>query len=71
MSSSVGTLQTIWDCHWSRPGHLPPSMDERPQPDNPWVCVRTPGRQRPVTKEECEECGFWENEEFVDMDSCR
>ena len=66
MGSNVATLQPIWDCRWSRPGHRLHGVEQRSQPESLWVCARTPGRLRPVTDEECEECGFWETEEFID-----
>jgi hypothetical protein len=41
-------------------------VEQRSQPGSLWACARTPGRRRPVTDEECDECGFWETEEFID-----
>jgi hypothetical protein len=52
------TLQTIWDCRWSRLN--PAAFDVEPlQRGDPWVCVRR-GDRRPVTEEECENCPYWE-----------
>jgi hypothetical protein len=34
------TLQTIWDCRWSRPGYRVIGVDEHRQPEKLWVCVR-------------------------------
>lgn len=57
--TSTTTLQTIWDCKWSRPGYRLIGVEDHFQPEKLWVCVRTGGR-RGVTEEECEECPFWE-----------
>ena len=64
MGRPVATPQTIWDCRWSRDRRQ--FVEKRQQPESCWVCVRSPGRRRPVTEEACEECGFWEPETFVD-----
>ena len=58
-SISVATLQTVWDCKWSRPGYRLSGVAEAHQPESLWVCIRT-GRRRPVTEEECETCPNWE-----------
>jgi hypothetical protein len=55
---ATATLQTIWDCRWSRLDPRAFDVDEL-QPVNPWVCVRR-GDRRPVTEEECESCPYWE-----------
>ncbi len=57
--SRIATLQTIWDCRWSRPGHRVLGVQDHLQPEQLWVCVRR-GERRGVTEEECEECGHWE-----------
>ena len=56
---SVATLQTVWDCRWSRPGYRLTGVDDAHQPESVWVCVRT-GTRRGVTNEECETCVHWE-----------
>jgi hypothetical protein len=56
--TAVATLQTIWDCRWSRPGYRLIGVPDRLQPEKLWVCVRT--ERRDVTEEECENCPFWE-----------
>lgn len=63
MATSMATLQTIWDCRWSRLGRPLHGVEERQQPETLWVCVRRPGQRRRVTEQECEECGFWETED--------
>jgi hypothetical protein len=57
--TAVATLQTIWDCRWSRPGDRIPGVEEHLQPETLWVCVRQ-GERRGVTEEECELCVHWE-----------
>lgn len=61
--TAVASLQTIWDCRWSRPGFRLFGVDETEQPEKPWVCVRG-GRRRGVTEEECEQCPHWESEKL-------
>lgn len=56
---ATATLQTIWDCRWSRPGYRVEGVEEQLQPERRWVCVRGNDR-RGVTEEECEKCPFWE-----------
>ena len=56
--TAIATLQTIWDCRWSRPSYRLIGIPDQVQPEKLWVCVRT-GR-RSVTEEECETCPHWE-----------
>jgi hypothetical protein len=63
MATSIATLQTIWDCRWSRLGRQVHGVEGREQPEPFWVCVRHPGKRRGVIDQECEECGFWEKED--------
>ena len=63
MRTRIATLQTIWDCRWSRLGGQLHGVEGRRQPEPFWVCVRQPGRRRRVTERECEECGFWAQED--------
>jgi hypothetical protein len=53
------TLQTIWDCRWSRPGYRVIGVQEHLQPEKLWVCVRR-GERVGVTEEECANCPHWE-----------
>ena len=55
----VSTLQTMWDCRWSRPGFRRVGVDDDLQREKPWVCVRT-GDRRGITEEECADCPYWE-----------
>ena len=59
-ATSVATLQTAWDCRWSRPGYRIIGVEEQLQPERIWVCIRT-GERRGVTAEECEDCPHWES----------
>ena len=70
--TATATLQTIWDCRWSRPGYLPRGLEEPGWPDSLWVCVRPTGGvvRRPVTEAECEHCPHWQKWE-EDDDDCR
>ena len=57
--TAVTTLQTIWDCRWSRPGYRIPGVQDHFQPESLWVCVRR-GERRGITEEECAVCVHWE-----------
>ena len=56
------TLQTIWDCRWSRPGYLPRGLAEEGWPDGLWVCARPTGgtKCRAVSEDECAACPHWQ-----------
>jgi hypothetical protein len=58
--TTAATLQTIWDCRWSRPGYRLFGVEDQFQPEKLWVCLRT-GERRGVTEEECAECPHWES----------
>ena len=58
-TTAVATLQTIWDCKWSRPGYRVAGVEEQFQPETAWVCVR--GERRGVTERDCEHCAHWES----------
>ena len=62
--TATATLQTIWDCRFSRPGYRLTGVVDRHQPESLWVCVREGGR-RPVTEEECEHCPNWQADDAV------
>ena len=57
-ATRVATLQTIWDCRWSRPGYRVAGVEDHLQPETRWVCVR--GDRRCISEEECEQCPHWE-----------
>jgi hypothetical protein len=58
-TTAIATLQTIWDCRWSRPGYRLTGVQETDQPETLWVCTRTDGRT-PIRGAECEACPHWE-----------
>jgi hypothetical protein len=58
----ISTLQTIWDCRWSRPGLRLIGVAPSEQPEPAWVCVRT-GVRREVNEEMCAACPHWELDE--------
>lgn len=61
---AAATLQTLWDCRWSRPASRLTNTRARPQPAGVWMCIRA-GRRRVVTEPECERCGFWEATDII------
>jgi len=61
--TAIATLQTIWDCRWSRPGFRLSNVKESLQPEGLWVCVRT-GTRRSVSDAECATCPCWEHEDY-------
>jgi hypothetical protein len=56
---AIASLQTVWDCRFSRPGFHITGIAEALQPESRWVCTRN-GRRRNVTDEECEKCPNWQ-----------
>ena len=58
------TMQTIWDCRFSSPGHRLTGAADALQPEPIWVCVRL-GARRPVTEQECAHCPHWKEEEVT------
>ena len=62
MPTTVATLQTVWDCRFSRPGYRVSGVPEHLQPEPLWVCLRLDER-RGVSQDECEHCPFWEPDE--------
>ena len=62
-TTAVATLQTIWDCKWSRLGLRVSGLPNAFQPEPLWVCTRT-GPRKPVSESECETCPLWEFEEL-------
>lgn len=56
---ATATVQTVWDCRWSRPGHQITGLSDALQPEPTWVCVRE-GDRRAVCNAECEHCSQWE-----------
>lgn len=58
-TTTVATLQTAWDCRWSRPGYRVSGVPDQLQPETFWVCLRR-GDRRCINYEECETCPHWE-----------
>jgi hypothetical protein len=58
-TTAVATLQTAWDCRWSRLGYRVTGVPEQFQPETLWVCLRA-GERRCINAEECENCPHWE-----------
>ena len=56
---ATATLQTVWDCRWSRPGHHITGVSDAMQPETTWVCTRD-GDRRAVCSDECARCSRWE-----------
>ena len=61
-ATAVATLNTAWDCRWSRPGYRLTAVPQHLQPETLWVCLRT-GDRTPVVESDCEACPFWEQDE--------
>jgi hypothetical protein len=57
--TAIATLQPVWDCRWSRPGHRLDGVTEALQPESRWVCVRETHRHN-VTDDQCQTCAHWE-----------
>lgn len=58
-TTAIATLQPVWDCRWSRPGHRFIELREQAPRETHWVCLRE-GEPRPVLQEECATCTHWE-----------
>ena len=58
--TAVATLQTAWDCRWSRPGYRVAGVQEQFQPETRWVCCIRTGERRCIDTSECEQCPHWE-----------
>ena len=61
--TAVATMQTAWDCRWSRPGYRVCGVPDHLQRETQWVCLRS-GERRCIEIEECEECPHWEADEL-------
>lgn len=59
--TAVATLQAVWDCKWSRPGHRLSRVADGDQPESRWVCVRN-GKRSEIAEAGCDRCPFWEYE---------
>jgi hypothetical protein len=60
-ATATATLNTAWDCKWSRPGYRLTGVPDQFQPETVWICLRT-GERDPVVESKCETCAFWEHD---------
>ena len=58
---AIATLQTPWDCKWSRFGRMR-STGPNTVAEGLWVCVYGNAARRPIHASECETCPYWEYE---------
>ena len=58
-TTAIATLQPVWDCRWSQPGHRLTGVSDALQPETEWVCVRD-GNRRNIGPHECATCPHWE-----------
>jgi hypothetical protein len=58
-TTAIATLQSVWDCRWSQPGHRLTGVSDAQQPETEWVCVRD-GNRRNIGADECATCPHWE-----------
>ena len=56
---AIATLQTPWDCKWSRFGRIHSARPDA-QVEGLWVCVHGDGVRRPIDASTCETCPYWE-----------
>ena len=57
--TATATLQTPWDCKWSRFGRNHASSPTA-RAEGLWVCVFPDGTRRSIADTECEMCPHWE-----------
>jgi hypothetical protein len=57
--TAIATLQTPWDCRWSRFGRTR-STGSNTGAEGLWVCVYGDGARRPIRDSDCETCPNWE-----------
>jgi hypothetical protein len=58
--TATATLQTPWDCKWSRFGRV--HARERLSAEGLWVCVYPDGIRRTIDAVDCETCSHFEYE---------
>lgn len=58
-TTAIATLQPVWDCRWSQPGHRLTGIADALQPETTWVCVHG-GTRRNVCESECRTCPYFE-----------
>ena len=65
---ATATLQTPWDCKWSRFGQMRSARPDA-RAEGLWVCVYPNGVRRPIDASECETCPYWEYESPIERTS--
>jgi len=60
-SIAIATLQTPWDCKWSRFGRMR-STGPNTVAEGLWVCVYDSAVRRPIHESDCQTCPHWEYE---------
>lgn len=60
--TAIATLQTPWDCKWTRVAYRQSGIPPYKVNEQMWMCVRAPGALRPVTEQDCEACPEWEKD---------
>ena len=58
-TTAIATLQPVWNCRWSWPGHRLTGISDALQPETAWVCVHG-GTRRNIRESECQTCPHWE-----------
>jgi hypothetical protein len=61
---ATATLQTPWDCKWSRFGRIRSTNPAKPA-EGLWVCVYNNTPRLPITASACETCPHWEYEDPI------
>ena len=62
--TAIATLQTAWDCRWSRPAFQLEKTVGIARPEATWVCTRDGARQL-IDPHDCETCPFWEKDDIA------
>jgi hypothetical protein len=68
--TAIATLQTAWDCRWSRPGFQLEKTVGITRLEGTWVCTREGARQL-IDPHDCETCPFWEKHEIATAPEAR
>jgi hypothetical protein len=61
---ATATLQTPWDCKWSRFGRIRSTNPAKPA-EGLWVCIYNNTPRLPVTASDCETCPHWEYQDPI------
>ena len=60
--TAIATLQPVWDCRWSQPGHRLADVSDAVRRETLWVCTRE-GHRRNIDEHECATCAHWQRED--------